>query len=112
MIRRRPEKGLLASLWGFPMVPGDTPLAFLESWSEENGKPASFRGILCRHRHIFTHKIWEMSGVLMELKEDGAGENEVLANFSDIQTGYPVPSAFAPFLKETESFFVHKKFTI
>ena len=72
-----------------------------------------FQGVLYKHRHIFTHKIWEMTGVLMELTQTPKlGENEVLASLSKIREKYSVPSAFSPFLTEIEKFFVHKKFTI
>ena len=58
LVRRRPSKGLLASLWEFPN--------FTEGMLEEVLPGARMTGELPRARHVFTHLIWNMRGLRAE----------------------------------------------
>ena len=88
-LRKRPEKGLLASLWEFPFLPGH-----LTKDQVSQHYPA------CRHWqrgpeavHIFSHIEWHMHSFTAESPE----ELEGLQYFSPDQ--FPaVPSAFKAFL--------------
>lgn len=90
LVRKRPARGMLAGLWEFP-----------------HHLPLVPKGeCLCTHRHVFTHRVWNM--------ELYAAETDVLPDgciFADSQTllSLAMPSAFAPFrnialnlIKETE----------
>ena len=68
-LQKRPDQGLLATLWQFPNVPGklDAPEAI--SKMEEIGlKPKRIIAQVERE-HIFTHIKWEMRGIYLEVDE-------------------------------------------
>lgn len=61
LIEKRPEKGLLAGLWQFPMVPGTKKAAFTEAAAKKTGRAIRLRkeNFSCTHR--FSHLIWDLS---------------------------------------------------
>ena len=67
VLRKRPEKGLLAGMWEFPHLPGrvagEQVLEYLKGRAPVCGQPAA----LPEARHIFTHREWHMSGFAVEL---------------------------------------------
>jgi A/G-specific adenine glycosylase len=68
-LQKRPDQGLLATLWQFPNVSGklDAPEAI--SKMEEMGlKPKQIIAQVERE-HIFTHIKWEMRGIYLEVAE-------------------------------------------
>jgi A/G-specific adenine glycosylase len=64
LIHRRPEKGLLASMWEFPSAEGkgraglDAVRARLKEAGIRTGDVTGPAGTL---RHVFSHKIWQMT---------------------------------------------------
>lgn len=63
LLHKRPAKGMLASMWEFPMV--------LEKTEEEarqglvkllGGEPGE---LLWEHKHVFTHQIWHMKAYIL-----------------------------------------------
>ncbi len=61
LIEKRPEKGLLAGMWQFPMVPGTKKAAFTEAAEKISGQSVRLRkeNFSCTHR--FSHLIWELT---------------------------------------------------
>ena len=59
LMHKRPEKGMLASMWEFPMVLAHTP----EEAERELGRRWNCRleGPVWKHRHVFSHRIWNMN---------------------------------------------------
>lgn len=59
LMHRRPGNGMLANMWEFPNVV--TP-KLSQGWSELQEHLGLIKaGALCwKHRHVFTHRIWEM----------------------------------------------------
>ena len=93
MLRKRPEKGLLAGLWEFPNIPGQADEAQAVSAARKLGfEPLRVR-VLPSAVHIFTHKEWHMTAFLM----DGTfeSENAVTADADELERVYALPSAFA-----------------
>ena len=97
-LRKRNEDGLLAGLWEFPNV--------LETLDEDRaGEPLSRWGLTAldwkkkiNAKHIFTHVEWHMTGYLVAVKGEGAGElvwvdRETLGTLA-------VPGAFQKYLSE------------
>ncbi len=92
VLRRRPDKGLLAGLWEYPNeledgvnwpeVWGITPLALAKAGA---GK------------HIFTHIEWHMTALSGELESAQLPEGWVWADRSDLRSVYAVPNAFQSF---------------
>ena len=59
LMHKRPEKGMLASMWEFPVVLAHTP----EEAEGELGRRWNCRleGPVWKHRHVFSHRIWNMN---------------------------------------------------
>jgi A/G-specific adenine glycosylase len=61
-MEKRPEEGLLANLWGFPMITREEfEASGYEYLQIDELKPVS---------HVFTHRKWEMEPLLIELGEE------------------------------------------
>ncbi len=102
LIRKRPQKGLLAGLWEFPsqegrLLPGELK-PFLDKWGIgwEQVEP------LGDARHIFTHLEWHMLGYLIHLKTLplGLSDGMVLSSASQLQGRYSIPSAYSAYLNQ------------
>lgn len=95
-IRKRKDTGLLASLFEFPNV--------MEEIEEEAiQKMFDIEKIkkMIEYKHVFTHKIWNMTSYQIELKEKPK-EKYLWVSLSTLEKKYTLPSAFTPFLKELE----------
>ena len=82
-LRKRPDSGILASLWEFPNYEGQLPVAF-----------SSAEKVLTA-KHIFTHVEWHMVGYLYRGNEED--EEFVFADKGQMIEKYAVPSAFRTF---------------
>jgi A/G-specific adenine glycosylase len=91
LIRKRPDRGLLASLWELPCFKGHLS-------QEEALLKAAAIGVspvrilpLPSYRHIFTHVEWEMTGFLILAEEmDGVASNPgTIVKEPDQETGRP-----------------------
>ena len=66
-LRKRPDSGLLASLWEFPNIPGTLDAAGAVSWAAHMGlQPRDIRRTVQKN-HIFTHIQWNMTGIYLEV---------------------------------------------
>lgn len=107
LIRRRPDKGLLAGLFEFPTFDGWLTTEQIRCEAEHFGYRALYVEELTQAVHIFSHKEWHMKGYLVRVEETGfsgegfeAGEQKWdyhLVTSETIQTKYPIPSAFRAF---------------
>lgn len=68
LLRQRPEKGLLANLWEFPMVELTTKQSALEILSEQHRIKMTSPKELLQFKHIFTHLTWEMKSYYGQLQ--------------------------------------------
>lgn len=62
LIEKRPETGLLANLWQFPMIPlNEMGFNEIPDWFEEKyGIQLSLNREVGRLKHVFSHLIWEL----------------------------------------------------
>lgn len=101
LVEQRPDAGLLASLWQFPMVSAeyaDQPLA-AEWVKQEYGLEVELTNNIDKIKHIFSHVIWEMEvweGIVKggELSRDRAH----LLSASQLQA-HPFPVSHQKILK-------------
>ncbi|MBQ2706935.1 MAG: A/G-specific adenine glycosylase [Clostridia bacterium] len=104
-LRKRPPRGLLASLWEFPNVPGnldeDAARMALASW----GLEAENMERLPAARHIFTHIEWDMHAFAARVTGDAEGLFWADAAALD---ACAVPSAFSAYTKEA-NFLLERK---
>ncbi len=100
-LRKRPDTGLLASLWEFPNVENaldeDTAPSAVASWGLE---PKAWKNKLTA-KHIFTHVEWHMTGYTLEVAGDGPADFEWV-DAAGLKT-HAVPSAFARYYAEAET---------
>ena len=97
VISKRPDSGLLASLYEFPNVAGES--------LEEAKKALEKRGIKVKQTmfvgkaiHIFTHKKWDMVYYRAQVTEIDS-DSFILASKEELSSKYAIPSAFAFGLK-------------
>lgn len=95
-LRKRPGKGLLASLWEFPNIDGfadrEQITELLSHWEITPQCVEHF--ILSRH--IFTHVEWKMDSYLIQCPDTVADEL-VWVTAHELETEFALPSAFRPF---------------
>lgn len=99
-IRKRPAKGLLASMWELPGFDGELTqeqaVAAVRSLGLE---PVRLKPLLPA-KHIFTHIEWHMTGWRVWLAPLPETQRLIWANAEELRDGYPLPSAFRVFLRE------------
>ena len=100
-LRKRNDRGLLASLWEFPNFPGKTDVqAALDKVEEFGLKPREIYKQVER-KHIFTHVQWDMCGIYMEVAEQ-AGDL-IWHTEEQLKENAALPTAFRQFLEEKEN---------
>lgn len=72
LLRQRPEKGLLANLWEFPMVELTTKQTVEEIFAEQYGEKIKNLTDIIHFKHIFTHLTWEMRGIQAQFEDANA----------------------------------------
>ncbi len=102
-IRKRPKKGLLAGLYELPNVEGtlteDETLELVRSY----GLAPLFIQKLEDSKHIFTHKEWHMTGYAVRVEElEGDAEGMLFVERKTVEQEYPIPSAFAAYVKHVD----------
>lgn len=101
-LRRRPEKGLLASLWELPGADG----ALTREQAVEAVRALGLEPLrltpLPPYSHIFTHVEWRLTPWLVRLSPEESGDGLVWADAESLRERYALPSAFRPCLKAAE----------
>ena len=92
-IEKRPPGGLLAGLWGFPIV----PLGLGEPYMKQGSLLATKKA-----KHIFTHVEWRMTGYLIKVDRCEVDFAPTFAPLTwatpeEIKARYAIPSAFRAF---------------
>lgn len=93
LIRRRPDEGLLAGLYEFPGFPGARTEAEVREALREIGVEAGALRPAGGARHVFTHRIWQMTGWACDA--DGAAEGHFAS--ADELRALPFPTALRAF---------------
>ena len=100
LIRKRPEKGLLASLYEFYNLDEKQSLFQAKECLEKNGFSVKNIQKDKDTKHIFTHLIWKMRAYHVELNDFPREEGFLLVTKEDLKEKYSVPSAFKTYLDE------------
>lgn len=98
-IRKRESKGLLASLYEFPNVPGH-----IDETEIPEALHISRQAILSVEKlpdsiHIFSHIEWHMSGYRVMMKKEELSNPYKMVNKTEIIEKYPLPNAFGVYTK-------------
>lgn len=89
VMQKRPEKGLLASLYEFPNVLKGKET--IEQILKEKGFQYTSYRSLFTYRHIFSHLEWNLEVIEVELKEEN--KNYLFVPYEEL-SNYSLPSAF------------------
>ena len=98
-IQKRPDKGLLASLYEFPNIDEAFTLEELKLYLKEQDVNFTEIVSLDTYSHIFTHLEWNMQGYLIALKEQPNG-SYIWATKEELESIYSLPTAFVHFLEK------------
>ena len=97
-LEKRENKGLLAGLWQFPNAEGKMNVPAISAALEEKGLKIKEIIRQVEKKHIFTHIIWDMRGVYLEVKEQAGPYTWLTAEQIDAQAA--LPTAFRQFWEE------------
>ncbi len=95
-LAKRPDKGLLAGLWGLPDADGTldetAALDMVLAWGVQ---PVDIVSVT-RKQHIFTHIVWEMTGYRFRCAQPNT--RFVWADADELSGKYALPTAYRVFL--------------
>ena len=97
-LEKRPDRGLLAGLWQFPNVSGHFDTQTLLSQAEAMGLHILNIHKVIQRKHIFTHIVWNMKGVYLDVAEP-TGDLRWMTE-EEINTQAALPTAFRLFWEE------------
>ena len=89
-IQKRPESGLLASLWEFPATAGHLTTKEAKAYLEHEGLTITSIAPCGSAKHIFSHVEWHMKGYLCEAEGEG---NLAWVTARELEEKYTLPSA-------------------
>ncbi len=95
-IRKRPDTGLLASLYEFPGLEGRRTAEEVSDFLREAGSSVIEIESAGESRHIFSHVEWHMTGYLV--KVNSVPETYLAVERQEIRK-YPLPNAFQAYIR-------------
>ena len=99
-LEKRPDSGLLAGLWQFPNVSGHLETAQALEAAERLGlRPREIIKTIKR-KHIFTHIVWKMRGIYLEVAEET--KDLCWMTPQQINEEAALPTAFRQFWEEAD----------
>ena len=98
-IHKRPDQGLLASLYEFPNLEGHIKIEELPKRLEIPDEQIEHIEVLPESKHIFSHVEWNMTGYRIVIKQKGLLPY-LFAEKRDLREKYPLPNAFAAYMKQ------------
>ncbi|MDD7363067.1 MAG: A/G-specific adenine glycosylase [Firmicutes bacterium] len=99
LVEKRTE-GLLQAMWGFPLLSGHLKKEDIQKYLSERDFMIEDMREMRDYRHVFSHKIWNVSVVYVKLKTMVCAEDRYTwANRAALEDVYAIPSAFQPALE-------------
>ena len=104
ILEKRPDRGLLAGLYGPPMLKGSPCADEISVWTEKLGLRVRSILPLADSRHIFSHIEWHMKAYYIEIFDNHTstfpwGKNYIKASFEEVRKDYPLPSAYTAYTR-------------
>ncbi len=96
-IEKRPDQGLLASLYQFPNLEGRWEAEDVQKFLEEHGGVVGRIQDAGESRHIFSHVEWHMIGYRIFMEQ--VPETYLFVEKEAIREKYPIPNAFRAYTK-------------
>lgn len=100
-IEQRPNEGLLANMWQFPMVlKQDVDEEHLEAWVEEKFQVSiKEKEKLPGIKHVFSHVIWDLDVRMFQIEsEDDSNVERSMLKLDDL-SAYPFPVPFQKLIR-------------
>jgi A/G-specific adenine glycosylase len=97
-LQKRPDVGLLASLYEFPNEVGNYSLAAVKKLAKDWGLDVKAITPLGQTTHTFSHLLWKLTGFRLDLKKQPQ-RAYIWSTKDQLLNDYSIPSAFA-FYKE------------
>ncbi|MFD1360716.1 A/G-specific adenine glycosylase [Lentibacillus salinarum] len=93
LIEKRPDDGLLANMWQFPMVPVDEiGKDHMDNWFQlEYGIDITLSAKQGDLKHVFSHIIWQLEIVTATTSRDQAADKRLRFVSRDMLDEYPFP---------------------
>lgn len=93
LIEKRPEDGLLANLWQFPMaIRDDVDIEHAAAWIHANyGIKVKLRNTLEPIKHIFTHLVWEVDVYQVQVLSGKLNQEQAVFVAKDKLEEFPLP---------------------
>ena len=107
LLQQRPKKGLLAGLWQPVLLDGRLSSEQLQTELSALGLAPIIEKPLPGARHVFSHIIWQMNGVLCRCPACPAPAGFVWASRRQLEQDYTLPGAFKVYravLQQLDSF--------
>ncbi len=101
-LQKRPAGGLLAGMYEFPWLEGKLTEEEVLARLKEVGLSVLHIKPVGESKHIFTHKEWHMNGYAVrvdELSKEKGPSNYLFVERNEAKERYPIPSAYAYYLK-------------
>lgn len=99
LLQRRPGRGLLAGLWQPAAFEGAMTQAELAGELAKIGVAVRWGEALPTAKHVFTHRVWQLGGWRGNAPAVPLPEGWVWADAAALAQQYPVPGAFAAYVK-------------
>ncbi len=102
VLKKRPEGGLLAGMYEFPMLEGVKSKEEVLAYLKDEGFKMLRINKAPEGKHIFSHKEWHMKGYVIKVDElePFSGKDEFLfVETKEAEEKYPLPSAFKVYSK-------------
>jgi len=95
LIEKRPDKGLLSGLWGFPIVEKNQGIGNYLQKTYKYTEPLCLIG---KTKHVFTHITWEIDlYIIKQVQHDG--DKGVFISPKNILSDFALPTAFKKMLR-------------
>lgn len=93
LLEKRPDTGLLANLWQFPMAPiNEIGWDHLENWMyQEYGMKIATGKKIGKVKHVFSHLIWELEVHIAETEQEHTDDPRLKFVAFDEFASYPFP---------------------
>lgn len=96
-IEKRPEQGLLASLYQFPNLEGRWSEEEIREYLARQGGVAGSIQLAGESKHIFSHVEWHMNGFRISMEQPT--KTYLFVEKEDLREKYPIPNAFRAYTK-------------
>ena len=99
---KRPDKGLLADMYEFPIMDGHAAESEVIAYLKEKGLNTLWITPLEEAKHIFSHKEWHMKGYMIRVDELTRGDvpaDWLFVEPEETEASYPIPTAYARYMK-------------